>query len=146
MLDNPEKYIGRVARVRALGLYTDKDNPKKPGALRAPSFQDWHLDKGMQPIEEKTSAQGRHEPHDHAPAPVGSVAWHFHNHEHGYRHCCGSKAHPYNITPHPEGHAIDVPVALGHGRLRKPVRFRFPRALPEGGFLLESGEALKKEK
>jgi hypothetical protein len=59
MLAHPEKYIGRVARVRALGLYTDKDHPKKPGALRAPSFQDWHLDKGMQPLEEKTSAESQ---------------------------------------------------------------------------------------
>jgi hypothetical protein len=51
MLENPGKYIGRVARVRAEAVYRDKDNPKKPGALRAPSFQDWHLDKGYQPIE-----------------------------------------------------------------------------------------------
>lgn len=144
MLENPEKYIGRVARIRALGLYTDKDNPKKPGALRAPSFQDWHLDKGMQPIEEKTSAQGLHEPHDHVSAPVGSVAWHFHNHEHGYRHCCGSKAKPYTITTHPKGHRIDVPEAVGHGFLRKPVLFRFTEKLPEGGYLLESGKPAKK--
>jgi len=52
MLENPQKYIGRVARVKALGMYRDKENPKKPGSLRAPSFQDWHLDKGLQPIEE----------------------------------------------------------------------------------------------
>jgi hypothetical protein len=51
MLENPQKYIGRVARVRAESVYRDKQNPKKPGALRAPSFQDWHLDKGHQPIE-----------------------------------------------------------------------------------------------
>jgi hypothetical protein len=53
MLENPQKYIGRVARVRALGVYPDKTNPKKPGALRAPSFQDWHLDKGFQMFEGK---------------------------------------------------------------------------------------------
>jgi hypothetical protein len=53
MLENPQKYIGRVARVRALGVYRDKENPKKPGALRAPSFQDWHLDKGFQMFEGK---------------------------------------------------------------------------------------------
>lgn len=331
MLAHPEKYIGRVARVRALGLYTDKDHPKKPGALRAPSFQDWHLDKGMQQLEEKTSAlyhgsprqlteltpsnehgdpdlgervfatpsrtfatayagkkwgdrdiaqstrgggktpwhmilremrpgalkdtfdttgfiyslpdagftresrrtrmevtnpaavtplkaeqltnvlrtlqrhkdvtllpydpthpttetavrrsikrmremptagqqeyrtwrlenappemkalweklektsaQGLSDPHDHTPAPVGSVAWHFHNHEHGYRHCCGSKTKPYTITTHPKGHRIDVPEAVGHGFLRKPVLFRFTEKLPEGGYLLESGKPAKK--
>lgn len=53
MLENPDKYVGRVARVRALGVYPDKTNAKKPGALRAPSFQDWHLDKGFQMFEGK---------------------------------------------------------------------------------------------
>lgn len=47
MLENPRRYIGRVARVRAEALYPDKDNPKKPGALRAASFKDWHLDKNL---------------------------------------------------------------------------------------------------
>lgn len=51
MLANPEKYIGRVARVEAQSVYRDATSPKKPGALRAPSFKDWHLDKGMQPLE-----------------------------------------------------------------------------------------------
>jgi hypothetical protein len=51
MLENPKDYIGRVARVRALGLYRDKENPKKPGALRAASFTDFHLDKGLQLFE-----------------------------------------------------------------------------------------------
>lgn len=51
MFENPNKYKGRVARVQALDVYTDPNNPKKPGALRAPSFKDWHLDKGLQPIE-----------------------------------------------------------------------------------------------
>lgn len=50
MLENPGKYIGRVARVRAEAVFRDKENPKKPGALRAPSFQDWHLDKNMEKL------------------------------------------------------------------------------------------------
>lgn len=50
MLENPKKYIGRVARVRAETVYRDKKNPKKPGALRAASFKDFHLDKGHQPL------------------------------------------------------------------------------------------------
>lgn len=54
MLANPGAYIGRVARVNAQAVYRDKTSPKKPGALRAPSFKDWHLDKGLQPLE-KTS-------------------------------------------------------------------------------------------
>lgn len=53
MLENPQKYIGRVARVRALGLYRDKENPKKPGALRGASLSGWHLDKGYQLFEGK---------------------------------------------------------------------------------------------
>jgi len=56
MLENPEKYIGRVARVEAQSVYRDKTSPKKPGALRAPAFKDWHLDKGMQPLDLKTAA------------------------------------------------------------------------------------------
>jgi len=47
LLEHPEKYIGRVAKVRALGVFPDKDNPKKPGALRAPAYKEWHLDKNM---------------------------------------------------------------------------------------------------
>lgn len=56
MLENPGDYIGRVARVRALDVYRDANNPKKPGALRAPSFTDFHLDKNLEKIEEKTAA------------------------------------------------------------------------------------------
>ena len=52
MLANPQKYIGRVARVTAQDVYRDQTNPKKPGALRAPSFQDWHLDRNMHRMPE----------------------------------------------------------------------------------------------
>jgi ATP-dependent DNA ligase len=38
MHENPEKYMGMVARVKAQQKY-------RSGALRAPSFQGWHLDK-----------------------------------------------------------------------------------------------------
>jgi len=47
MLENPQEYIGRVARVRADDVYRDKADPRKPGALRAASFKDWHLNKNM---------------------------------------------------------------------------------------------------
>lgn len=52
MLRNPEKYIGRVARVRAQDVYRDHTNPKHPGSLRSPVFVDFHLDKGHQSISE----------------------------------------------------------------------------------------------
>lgn len=38
MLDNPDRYIGRVAKVHSQGPY-------RSGALRAPSFDEWHIDK-----------------------------------------------------------------------------------------------------
>lgn len=38
MLENPDKYVGRVAKVRSQGPY-------RSGALRAPSFDEWHIDK-----------------------------------------------------------------------------------------------------
>lgn len=47
MLENPKKYVGRVARVQALGVYSESK------ALRAPSFTDFHIEKGIQPLEEK---------------------------------------------------------------------------------------------
>jgi hypothetical protein len=41
MYNNPNKYIGKVARVFALGQHPS-------GALRAPAFSNWHLNKGKQ--------------------------------------------------------------------------------------------------
>ena len=39
MLQDPSKYVGRVAKVQAETRY-------ESGALAKPSFQEWHLDKG----------------------------------------------------------------------------------------------------
>ena len=39
MIENPKKFIGRAAKVRAMGQFPS-------GALRAPSFFEWHLEKG----------------------------------------------------------------------------------------------------
>jgi len=44
MYEHPEKYIGNIAKVQALGLY--KRNNKK-GALRAPSFKSMHWEKNQ---------------------------------------------------------------------------------------------------
>ena len=41
---NPDKYIGRVAMVKALDIFRDKTTGE-PRALRAPAFKGWHLDK-----------------------------------------------------------------------------------------------------
>ena len=43
MYQNPTKYIGRVAKVRSAGPFPSE---KGLGALRAPSFSEWHLEKG----------------------------------------------------------------------------------------------------
>jgi hypothetical protein len=43
MLQNPDKYIGRVARVKAMRLFADGSDK---GALFQPRFAGWHLDKG----------------------------------------------------------------------------------------------------
>jgi len=40
MLQNPDRYIGRVAKVKALRKFTDS------GKLFQPRFKEWHLDKG----------------------------------------------------------------------------------------------------
>lgn len=46
MKENPEKYKGLVAKVKAQEVYPSKnENDNKPGALRAPSFKSWHPDK-----------------------------------------------------------------------------------------------------
>lgn len=45
MLRNPQNYIGRAIKVKSQGQFPS-------GALRAPVFQEWHLDKGRQPVVE----------------------------------------------------------------------------------------------
>lgn len=42
LLSDPEAYIGRAAKIVAQGRFPS-------GALRAPAFREWHLDKGRQP-------------------------------------------------------------------------------------------------
>lgn len=48
MFVNPQKYVGRVAKVKSAGPFPGS-SPTEPGALRAPSFLEWHLEKGKQP-------------------------------------------------------------------------------------------------
>lgn len=46
MYKDPRKYIGSVAKVTALGVYPSaKGEEDEEGALRSPSFSEWHLDK-----------------------------------------------------------------------------------------------------
>lgn len=46
---NSDEYVGRVAKVRTMQVFPS-------GRLRAPSFAEFHLDKGKQPMEEKAAA------------------------------------------------------------------------------------------
>lgn len=47
MFRNPEKYVGRVARVRSPHAFPGA-GPNALGALRAPAFKEWHPEKGKQ--------------------------------------------------------------------------------------------------
>lgn len=47
MLRHPTRYIGRVARVRSPHAFPGA-GPDELGALRAPSFKEWHPEKGKQ--------------------------------------------------------------------------------------------------
>jgi hypothetical protein len=44
MLDNPDKYLGRVAKVVARKVF--KDSNGDPKSMFQPRFKEWHLDKG----------------------------------------------------------------------------------------------------
>lgn len=46
MLENPDRYVGRVAKVKSVRNSENRTDPTQlTKALRAPSFQGWHLDK-----------------------------------------------------------------------------------------------------
>ena len=52
MWDNPKKYIGRAAKVKALSQFAS-------GKLRAPAFTgEWHLEKGKQPMNKSAFISG----------------------------------------------------------------------------------------
>ena len=64
--------------------------------------------------------------HGHERVGVGSVEWFFHNYEHGYKHCSGGDANPYELKHwNGKGHVIDKEYARGHGVNRKPTWFHF---------------------
>lgn len=52
MLENPERYVGRVAKVKSQG-------PFRSGALRAPSFDEWHIDKTPPELMKESAGQLR---------------------------------------------------------------------------------------
>jgi hypothetical protein len=83
--------------------------------------------------------------HGHDRCQVGSVPWYFHNYEHGYKHCSGGNANPYNVKHwenNPNIHAIDKEYARGHGINRNPTWFQFTEKLGDGWWDLDSGKEI----
>jgi hypothetical protein len=59
MLANPESYVGRVAKVRSSRAFENRADPSQLGALRAPAFKGWHIDKTDPALMKEASARWR---------------------------------------------------------------------------------------
>jgi hypothetical protein len=85
--------------------------------------------------------------HGHDRVKIGSIEWHFHNYEHGYKHCIGSKSNPYEVDHHTLNngkiiHVISSEYARGHGIKRKPQWFKFNKKIDNIHFDLNSGKKI----
>lgn len=56
MYEHPERYVGRVAKVKSQDRFQNRKDPSQLGALRAPSFKGWHIDKTDPALMEKEAA------------------------------------------------------------------------------------------
>lgn len=84
--------------------------------------------------------------HGHNRCKVNSICWHFHNYEHGYKHCKGGPKNPYTISHNNNMlHIITTQYARGHSFKRKPVWFKFTKKI-KNGWLLESGKLVNIKK
>jgi 8-oxo-dGTP pyrophosphatase MutT (NUDIX family) len=45
MAANPEKYVGRVAKVRSAGRHQKRKDPSQGALTGSPAFKEWHIDK-----------------------------------------------------------------------------------------------------
>jgi len=140
MLANPDKYVGRMARVASQGRFP------KTTALRAPGFISLHED---YPADAKTAEAKLNytKVHGHAKERVGSIGWYFHNmathgNNVGYQHCVGGPANPYKLRHHRvDGkiqHEINKEYARGHGTGNQPTWFHFRRKTDKGWWDLDS--------
>jgi len=79
--------------------------------------------------------------HGHERSEVGSIEWFFHNYEHGYKHCKGGKANPYEIVHRDidNKHSINKEFARGHGIKKVPTWFKFKYKLDNEYWDLASG-------
>jgi len=57
MLQNPEDYVGRVAKVKSMDAKQNKTDPSQLGALRAAGFKGWHLDKNTPEMMKEAGAE-----------------------------------------------------------------------------------------
>lgn len=74
MFENPEKYVGRVAKVQSVRSSENMTDPSQlTKALRAPSFQGWHLDK-TDPKLMDTDIEKKGQENEKAPLPIGAGA------------------------------------------------------------------------
>ncbi len=77
--------------------------------------------------------------HGHDRTEVGSILWHFHNYEHGYKHCKGGEINAYKIEHYNEIHIINKQYARGHGIKREPQWFKFIEEIKPNWWEVESG-------
>jgi len=82
--------------------------------------------------------------HGHNRVKVGSILWYFHNYEHGYKHCVGGDANPYEVDHHTlkSGkivHVINTEYARGHGYNGEPQWFKFTKPVDDIHYFLNSG-------
>ena len=80
--------------------------------------------------------------HGHDKVETGSIAWHFHNYEHGYRHCTGGAANPYELKHKGALHYISKEYARGHGKAYNPVWFHFTTKVEDGWWDVSSGKEI----
>jgi len=84
--------------------------------------------------------------HGHDKCETGSNEWHFHNYEHGYKHCSGGEKNPYEVKHFDKKHGISKEYARGHGRGYEPQWFHFTNSLGDGWYDLASGSKVEVEK
>ena len=77
--------------------------------------------------------------HGHDLNEIGSILWHFHNKEHGYKHCKGPPSNPYKIEHHGKIHIISKQYARGHGLKKVTQWFKFTKKIKSGWWELDSG-------
>tara|TARA_Y100000034_G_C6791091_1_gene354201 strand:+ start:567 stop:839 length:273 start_codon:yes stop_codon:yes gene_type:complete len=83
--------------------------------------------------------------HGHKRVKIGSIAWFFHNYEHGYQHCKGIPKKPYQIKHFSRNkvHGINKKQAQGHGYKKKTQKFEFTKKINKTWWDLSSGVKIK---